>query len=97
MELLEVGKPYIAGHTQWPEAVEYNFRGGEHELRLFWRDPSVREVEGPRGGWVGGGRGVRFFGGLVQGECAVMERTGAKHRPYKRARRLIVQVLLTFC
>jgi hypothetical protein len=25
-----------------------------------------------------------------------MERTGAKHRPYKRARQLIVQVLLTF-
>lgn len=33
--LLQVGKPYIAGKDCWPERVEYNFRDGAHELRLF--------------------------------------------------------------
>lgn len=45
-----VGQPYMAGRAAWPEASEYNWRGGAHELRLFWRTPSDREVESVRRG-----------------------------------------------
>lgn len=45
MHLLKVGKPYIDGRKGWPETVEYNFRRGEHELRMFLRSPSNEEVE----------------------------------------------------
>ncbi len=44
MHNYEVGKPYSATRKVWPEAVDYNYRGGEHELRLFWTQPSVGEV-----------------------------------------------------
>lgn len=44
MHVYEVGKPYIPGRTQWPEIGEYNFRGGEHELRLFFSQPSAQEI-----------------------------------------------------
>jgi hypothetical protein len=50
MHALEVGKPYIAGRTNWPEAVEYSYRGGEHEVRMFLSAPSVQEVESVRSG-----------------------------------------------
>ncbi len=44
MHAYEVGKPYSANRQQWPEFGEYNFRGGEHELRLFWDRPSTQEI-----------------------------------------------------
>ena len=44
MHVYEVGKPYIAGRKSWPEFGEYNFRGGEHELRLFFDDLSESEL-----------------------------------------------------
>jgi hypothetical protein len=48
---LTVGKPYLEGRTDWPERVEYNYRGGGHELRLFYPDPRPDEIadyrEGP--------------------------------------------------
>ena len=51
MHLLEVGKPYISGRRSWPEAADYNFRAGQHELRLFVSRPTPKEVaaveEGP--------------------------------------------------
>jgi hypothetical protein len=43
MHILTVGKPYMEGQTHWPEAVEYNYRGGSHELRLFY--PNLRPQE----------------------------------------------------
>lgn len=60
MALYEVGKPYVPSRTQWPEAVEYNFRGGEHELRMFLGRPSPAEV-------VGISRGPCEFGLYVDG------------------------------
>lgn len=42
---LSVGKPYIEGKTNWPEGVEYNYRGGGHELRLFYRDLTPKEYD----------------------------------------------------
>jgi hypothetical protein len=44
MHLYKVGELYIPGRTSWPEAGEFNYRGGEHELRLFWPNPSPEEV-----------------------------------------------------
>lgn len=44
MQALAVGKPYIEGKTSWPEAVEYNYRGGSHELRLFYPQLQPREI-----------------------------------------------------
>jgi hypothetical protein len=30
-----VGTPYSPTRTRWPEAIEYNYRSGAHELRMF--------------------------------------------------------------
>ena len=48
--LYAVGKPYIVGRTHWPEGVDYNYRGGSHELRLFLARPSSSEVRDIRQG-----------------------------------------------
>ena len=48
--VLEVGKPYISGRREWPEGVEYNFRAGGHELRMFLHGPRASEVEAVRKG-----------------------------------------------
>jgi len=45
-----VGKPYIAGRTNWGEHVEYNFRGGGHELRLFYPNITSAELDAIRDG-----------------------------------------------
>lgn len=45
-----VGEPYVPGRRNWPEHVEYNFRGGEHELRLFLADLTAREIQDVRRG-----------------------------------------------
>ncbi len=50
MHRLEVGKPYLAGRTSLPEGVQYNFRSGQHELLMWLRNPSKREVESIRSG-----------------------------------------------
>jgi hypothetical protein len=41
--LYQVGAPYIPGKTSWAEGAEYNWRGGEHELRFFFRRVTDRE------------------------------------------------------
>lgn len=43
---LSVGELYLTGRTSWPEAVEYNYYRGNHELRFFLKNPSryVTEV-----------------------------------------------------
>lgn len=48
MHKYEVGQPYIKGKTRWEETADYNYRGGEHELRLFFKDPSPEEVQSIR-------------------------------------------------
>lgn len=48
--LYEVGKPYIAGKARWPEGIEYAWRGGSHELRLFFARPSSNEKQAIRKG-----------------------------------------------
>ncbi len=48
--LYHMGQPYLAGRTQWPEDVDYNYRAGRHELRLFLARPSPAEVRDIRQG-----------------------------------------------
>lgn len=36
MHSYQVGALYAPGRTSWPEAGEYNYRAGAHELRLFY-------------------------------------------------------------
>ncbi|GIW06340.1 MAG: hypothetical protein KatS3mg060_1145 [Dehalococcoidia bacterium] len=43
--LLQVGAPYLPGRTRYPEAVQYTYRAGGHELLLWLSSPSPREVE----------------------------------------------------
>lgn len=52
MHRYEVGKLYVPGRTSWPEAAQYNFRGGEHGLELFWPSPRPHEIEGIKSGPV---------------------------------------------
>jgi hypothetical protein len=46
----EVGKPYSATRTHWPEGGEYHYRQDAHKLRLFYRRPSPAEVTAVRSG-----------------------------------------------
>jgi hypothetical protein len=48
--LYEVGKLYHTNRTKWPENVEYNYRGGAHELRLFYPSPTDSEIAAVRSG-----------------------------------------------
>lgn len=60
-----VGKPYAAGRTSFPETVQYNYRGGEHELVCFWRNPSRQEIAGVTRGRAG-------FGLLIEGDVVFL-------------------------
>ena len=48
--LYTVGQPYVAGKRNWREWAEYNFRGGQHELRMFYNNPTAEEVSEIREG-----------------------------------------------
>jgi hypothetical protein len=43
MHIYEVGKLYTE-RTHWPELAQYNYRGGEHELVLFFNHPTPEEI-----------------------------------------------------
>jgi len=50
MYAYEVGKLYNPNRNVWPEAVQYSFRGGGHELVLFYRRPTASEIQDVRTG-----------------------------------------------
>lgn len=50
MHKLSLGQPYHPNIKRWPEGVEYNYRGGMHELRMFFNHPSAEEVASVRRG-----------------------------------------------
>lgn len=50
LHVLTVGQPYIPGRTEFPEAVQYQYRSGAHELLMWLRSPSPREVQSIRRG-----------------------------------------------
>lgn len=43
MHALVVGQPYLSGGTRLPESVQYNYRGGGHELLMVLRGLTSRE------------------------------------------------------
>jgi hypothetical protein len=45
-----VGELYHPERTSWEETPSYQFRGGQHELVLFYRRPSSHEVQEIRKG-----------------------------------------------
>jgi hypothetical protein len=52
MQLLAVGKPYHPGRQAWPDGTDYDYRSGEHELRIFLADPMAKEVAAVESGPV---------------------------------------------
>jgi hypothetical protein len=52
MHLYKVGELYAPTRTSWPEGVEYNYRSGAHELRLFFPGVKPTEIEAIRIGPV---------------------------------------------
>lgn len=46
MTIYRVGEfyPTASGKRHWPEGVDYNYRSGQHELRIFMRTPSRQEI-----------------------------------------------------
>lgn len=38
-------KSYLPGSADWPEAIEYGCRAGEHEARIFIQSASTEEIE----------------------------------------------------
>lgn len=49
---MAVGEPYSPTRQKWPQVVEYNFRGGGHELRAFLPSPSAEEIAGFKNGRI---------------------------------------------
>lgn len=45
MHLYAVGELYHPSRTSWPQAVQYLYRQGGHELLLFWPSPAPQEIE----------------------------------------------------
>lgn len=53
LHVYRVGELYAPTRTRWPEAVDYNYRGGGgHELRLFWPRLSASNVQAVRTGSI---------------------------------------------
>lgn len=50
---------------QWQEGMDYNYRQGIHELRMFYRDPTKAEVQAVQ-------MGTPRFGLLVDGPCIIL-------------------------
>ena len=48
--ILSLGQQYIPGRSQYPEAVQYNWRGGQHELLMWLASPSRAEISDIRQG-----------------------------------------------
>ena len=65
MTLLAVGRPYIPGTTSLPEAIQYNWRDGGHELLMWLRSPTRAEVRDIT-------KGAASFGLLVDQSLLVL-------------------------
>jgi len=47
-----VGKPYHPTRRHWPEAADYNYRAGGHELRIFLPRATSREINAIESGRI---------------------------------------------
>ena len=50
MHLYQIGQLYSPARTDWPEVVDYNYREGTHEIRIFLPNPSPGEIAGIQSG-----------------------------------------------
>jgi hypothetical protein len=50
MHLYQVGKPYHPGRKIWPQTPQFNYRGGECELVLFFDGATEAEIRAVRAG-----------------------------------------------
>lgn len=50
MHKYEIGALYNPARTAWPESPQYNFRGGQHELTLSYRNPTEEEIASVQSG-----------------------------------------------
>ena len=57
----KVGSLYNPTVKRWPEAIQYQYRGGHHELVLFLASPSPKEIASVR-------QGAAEFGVFVSGD-----------------------------
>jgi len=84
MHAYSVGRLYHSGRRSWPEITQYSFRGGEHELVLFWQSPSHSEVDAVRRGrmdlevWVEPPLILLLY--KVEGACGWSDAPFAWHR-----------------
>ena len=46
MTTRQVGEIYSSKHTQYSEATQYCYYNGVHDLALFWKSPSLKEISG---------------------------------------------------
>jgi len=45
-----VGQLYHPGRTRWPEAAQYDYRSGQHELVMFWSGISPGDIQAVKRG-----------------------------------------------
>lgn len=45
MPILSVGEPYVPEIKKWAEGIEYNWRGGQHEIVVRYRNWSKQELD----------------------------------------------------
>lgn len=64
MTILEVGKLYHPDRARWPEGGQFNYRGGQYELLLFYGQPTTREQYDIQ-------RGDYSFAVLVEGDIVI--------------------------
>ena len=48
MTTRQVGDVYSPEHTQYSETTQYCYKGGVHDLVLFWAEPTAEEINGFR-------------------------------------------------
>jgi hypothetical protein len=84
MNVYTVGQPYNPRVRSWPPSVQYNYRGGEHELILFWPRPSAGEIAGVKSGEIEVGflvhRSVILFLYKISGACDWSDAPYSWHR-----------------
>lgn len=65
MPILKVGELYNPNRRRWPEGAQFQYRGGQAELVLFYPDPSRHEIEAVR-------KGSSEFGLVVEPPLVVL-------------------------
>ncbi len=60
---IAVGQRYHPERRSWPELTQYNFRGGMHELVLFFNGVTAKDIDAYHKGTIDAG--FSFLHGIV--------------------------------